>query len=138
MLALVFSTGITACTSTNSTSSKTVPPEPAAMSQALDKDMAVEENLLATVKTAETLGSANPLLLSVLYSLAEFYRHQKSYDKAEAVYQRCLSLKEGTNGPHHSDIVIILGHYASLLREADRSMEASELEARAQAIREQQ
>ena len=135
VLLLVIATGIPACTSSNSTSTKTMLPEPERLSQDLAKDAAIEEYLIAAVNTAATLDTANPLLLSSLYSLAEFYRHQKKYDKAEAIYQQCLSLKEETNGPNHPDVAVILDHYASLLREANRGLEAIKLEARARAIR---
>jgi len=94
----------------------------------------VEAQLLQTLKTAESLGRGNPLLLSSLYSLAMFYREQGQFNKAEAQYKRALTLKENLNGPDHADLVIILTNYAALLRDANRQNEADSVLARAKAI----
>ena len=95
---------------------------------------AVEQQLLATVKNAESLGEGNPLLLSSLFSLATFYRDRQEYDKAAHQYQRALHIKEETFGPNHPDVAAILQRYALLLQEAKRSSEAANLLARADAI----
>lgn len=94
----------------------------------------VEQQLLASLKTAEGLGEGNPLLMSHLYSLAMFYRQQGDYEKAEQQYQRALLLKERIAGPNHPDIATILYKYAALLRDANRYREAENLVARANAI----
>ncbi len=94
----------------------------------------VEQQLLATIKNAEDLGQGNPLLLSSLYSLADFYHDRKEYDKAAAQYQRALVMKEQINGPNHPDIADILKRYARVLQEAKRPTEAANLLARADAI----
>ena len=94
----------------------------------------VEQQLRATVKNAEKLGQGNPLLLSSLYSLANFYQDHKEYDKAADQYQRALSIKEQISGPNHPDIAEILKRYARVLQEAKRPTEAANLLARAQAI----
>lgn len=98
------------------------------------RTQSVETQLLDTLARAETLGDGNPLLLSSLYSLAEFYRAQGELDKAESQYQRALSLKERISGPEHPDVATILQKYAALLREARRFTEAEHLIARANAI----
>ena len=94
----------------------------------------VEQQLLSTVKNAETLGQGNPLLLSSLYSLANYYHDRKEYDKAAAQYERALNIKEEMSGPDHPDIAAILQRYARLLQEAKRPTEAANLLARADAI----
>ena len=94
----------------------------------------VERQLLSTVKQAETLDPGNPLLLSSLYSLANYYQEQKEFEKAAVQYQRILEIKERMNGPNHPDIAAILQRYARLLHQANRHSEAQNLTARAEAI----
>jgi len=94
----------------------------------------VEQQLLSTIKNAEGLGKGNPLLLSSIYSLANFYHERKEYDKAAEQYQRALHIKEEISGPDHPDIAAILQRYARLLQEANRPTEAANLLARANAI----
>jgi len=94
----------------------------------------VEQQLLATIQNAESLGHGNPLFLSSLYSLANFYHDRKEYDKAAHQYQRALQIKEEISGPEHPDVVAILQRYGRLLQEANRPTEAANLFARADAI----
>jgi tetratricopeptide (TPR) repeat protein len=94
----------------------------------------VEQQLLATIKDAEKLGPGNPLLLSSLYSLANFYHDRKEYDKAANQYERALHIKERMSGPNHPDIAEILKRYARVLQEAKRPHQAANLLARADAI----
>ena len=94
----------------------------------------VEQQLLTTIQHAETLGPGNPLLLSSLYSLANFYYDRKEYEKSADQYQRALNIKESINGPDHPDLAIILQRYARVLQEAKRPTEAANLLARANAI----
>lgn len=113
-----------------SASSRIPPPPELAGSQTPP----VEQQLLATVKNAESLGPGNPLLLSSLYSLATYYGDRKEYDKAAAQYERALKLKEEANGPNHPDVAAILQRYARLLQEAKRPSEAANLLLRADNI----
>ena len=99
-----------------------------------DPNHELEAQLLETLKSAETLGQGNPLVLSSLHSLAVFYRERGEYEKAEFQYKRALVLKEQISGPNHPDVAIILRNYAALLREAERHSEAQNLSARAKAI----
>ena len=94
----------------------------------------VESQLLKTQAEARNLGTANPLLLSTMYSLASFYREHHEFDKAEAIYREAISLKEQVYGPDHQDIALILNQYAALLRDARRVQEATALEHRARQI----
>jgi tetratricopeptide (TPR) repeat protein len=94
----------------------------------------VEQQLLNTIQHAETLGPGNPLLLSSLYSLADFYHDRKEYEKSADQYQRALNIKESINGPDHPDLAVILQRYARVLQEAKRPTEAANLLARANAI----
>jgi len=94
----------------------------------------VEEQLLTTIHHAESLEPGNPLLLSSLYSLANFYQDRKEYEKAAEQYEKALKIKEAVSGPTHPDIAILLKRYARLLNEANRPTEAANLLARAEAI----
>lgn len=94
----------------------------------------VEQQLLTTIHHAESLEPGNPLLLSSLYSLANFYHDRKEYEKAAEQYQQALQIKEAVSGPTHPDIAALLQRYARLLYEADRPTEAANLIARAEAI----
>lgn len=94
----------------------------------------VEQQLLTTINQAMKLEPGNPLLLSSVYSLANYYHDRKEYDKAAAQYQRALDIKEHSSGPNHPDIATILQRYARVLQDAKRPIEAANLLARAQAI----
>jgi tetratricopeptide (TPR) repeat protein len=94
----------------------------------------VERQLLTTIHQAENLEPGNPLLLSSLYSLANFYHDRKEYEKAAAQYQQALHIKEAVSGPTHPDIAALLQRYARLLQDAERPIEAANLRARAEAI----
>jgi len=94
----------------------------------------VERQLLTTIHQAENLEPGNPLLLSSLYSLANFYHDRKEYEKAADQYQKALHIKEAVSGPTHPDIAALLQRYARLLHDAKRPTEAANLLARAEAI----
>ena len=94
----------------------------------------VEQQLLTTIKQAEHLEPGNPLLLSSLYSLANFYHDRKEYEKAAEQYEKALQIKEAVSGPTHPDIAALLQRYARLLSDANRPTEAANLLARAEAI----
>ena len=100
-----------------------------------NKSREVEEQLTATLSEARKLGPGNPLHLSTMFSLATFYREQKIYTEAEALYRELLTIKEETSGPNHPDVAFILEQYASLLRETDRALEAEWFTHRAESIR---
>ncbi len=123
---------LNACTSSRSPSGTTQTHHTSRISTPTHDD--VELQLLRTVERAETLGKGNPLILSSLYSLASYYRTQRQYEKAERQYQKALLLKEESSGPNHPDIAMILEHYATLLREANRHAEAKNLSLRAAKI----
>ncbi len=101
---------------------------------ALSSPSSVEQQLLATVKQAESLPPGNPLLPSSLYSLAAYYEDQKEFDKSAIQYQRVLDLKEDQIGPNHPDLAMILKRYAQVLHQAKRHSEAQSVTARANAI----
>ncbi len=94
----------------------------------------VEQQLLTTINHAQKLGPGNPLLLSSVYSLANYYHDHKEYDKAANQYQHALEIKEQISGPNHPDIAAILQRYARVLQDANRPIEAANLLARAQAV----
>jgi len=71
-----------------------------------------------------------------LNGLAELYRAEGQYAKAEPLFQRALAILEKALGPDHPNVAICLENYALCLRAMDRSGEATPLEARAKTIRE--
>ena len=124
--------GLVSCSSVPLKS--TPPPIPPTEVTHIEQQHDVEDQLLKTMAKARTLGPANPLLLSTMYSLASFYRDHGEFEKAEGMYQEALSIKEHVNGPEHQDVAIILHQYAALLRDAHRLQEATVLEHRARQI----
>ena len=132
VIPLVLLLGLASCSSVPLKS--TPPPIPPTEVTHIEQQHDVEHQLLQTMAKARTLGPANPLLLSTMYSLASFYRDHGEFEKAEGVYQEALSLKEHVNGPEHQDVAIILHQYAALLRDAHRLEEATALEHRARRI----
>jgi len=99
------------------------------------KSREVEGHLTETLQEARKLGRENPLYLSTLFSLANFYREQKIYPEAQALYRELIAIKEQVSGPDHPDLVIILEQLASMLRETGRSLEAEFFTLRAESIR---
>ncbi len=83
----------------------------------------------------KALGPEHPSLAPTLKGLADINRAQGNYAKAEPLYQRSLTIVERALGPEHPHVPKILDNYAALLRETDRADEATEMEARAKAIR---
>ena len=70
-----------------------------------------------------------------LNGLGEFYRAQGKYASAEPLLKRALAISEKALGPDHPHLATSLENYAGLLHETGRSAEATEMEARAEAIR---
>ncbi len=55
--------------------------------------------------------------------------------EAEPLFKCALTIREEALGPEHPDLAQSLENYAALLRQTGRSAEATEMEARAKAIR---
>jgi tetratricopeptide (TPR) repeat protein len=70
-----------------------------------------------------------------LNNLAELYRGQGKYAKAEPRYKRALAIVEKALGPEHPHFATSLENYAALFRETARGDEAERMEARALSIR---
>ena len=109
----------------------------AASEQAYKRDDITEaaSELEAAVKKAEELGPEDPRLAMTLNNLAELYRDQGKYAKAEPLFERSLAIAEKALGPEHPDVATSIENYAAVLSEAGRTNEATDLEARAKAIR---
>jgi tetratricopeptide (TPR) repeat protein len=73
-------------------------------------------------------------LAQSLNNLAELYRTQGQYAKAEPLLKRALAIREKALGLKYPYVAIVLENYAELLRKLKRSTEAAPLEARAKAI----
>ncbi len=95
----------------------------------------VARHLSLALDAARELGPGNPLLVSALHSSAAFYREQRRYAHAEALYRELLQIQEARTGDRHPDVALILEKYAALLRDANRLEDAKRLVARAQQIR---
>ncbi len=60
--------------------------------------------------------------------------HAFSTHRPNPLYQRVLAMLEQALGPEHPQVAVSLRHYATLLRQTNRTAEAKKLEARAKAI----
>lgn len=79
----------------------------------------------------QNVGPDDPDMATSLNNLAELYRIQGDYAKAEPLYKRSLAISEKAFGPDHPDMATILENLASLYRATERSAEAQVLEQRA-------
>ncbi len=70
-----------------------------------------------------------------LNNLAELYRTQGKYADAEPLYKRSLAIYEKALGPEHPHVATSLENYAALLRNTERTTEATKMQAHAKAIR---
>jgi tetratricopeptide (TPR) repeat protein len=70
----------------------------------------------------------------VLNNLAELYRAQGHYAKAEPLYKRSLAIQEKALGPAHADVGIVLNNIGSLYLIEGRYNEAEPLFKRSLAI----
>ena len=62
-------------------------------------------------------------------------RRTFGYAEAEPFHKRSLAIREKALGPEHPDVAQSLESYAALLRNTQRTTEATKMEARAKAIR---
>ena len=63
-----------------------------------------EKQLEAAVKEAEGFGPQDPRLATSLNNLAEAYRLEGRYGKAEPLHRRALAIREVALGPEHPDV----------------------------------
>jgi alpha-tubulin suppressor-like RCC1 family protein len=80
------------------------------------------------------VGRDESSLVSALNILADVYRNDAKYDKAEPLYLRTLQLLEKLRGPDNENMAPVLNGYAEMLRKAGRAEDAAKVEARAQTI----
>ena len=104
------------------------------LSQAGKYDRAVEAALKA-LEVAEQVGPDHLALARSLNKLAEIYKTQGDYAKAEPLYNRSLAIRERTLRYDHPDVAESLENCAALCRATDRNKEAEPLEQRAASIR---
>ena len=71
--------------------------------------------------------------MTSLAGLADLYRAQGDYQKAEPLYQRALAIGEKALGPDHPAIVACRQGYAARRRAAGPEAEAVKLDGRAPA-----
>jgi hypothetical protein len=71
----------------------------------------------------------------MLGNLARVYGAEGSYPEAESLLKRSLAILENTRGAKAPELVGSLENYAGVLRKMSRNAEATEVEARAEAIR---
>jgi tetratricopeptide (TPR) repeat protein len=94
-----------------------------------------EDTCLKPVVLAETLGSEHADVGSALRSLANGYANQKDYVTAESLYERALGIQERALGPESAEVATTLEAYAAVLQSTHREERATDLLARAGAIR---
>ena len=80
----------------------------------------------------QEFGLDHPTTATLLNNLAALYQAQGRYGDAEPLYKRFLAIVEKALGPDHPHVAT---SFAALLRETGRATEATEMEARAKAIR---
>ena len=95
-----------------------------------------EKSFQAAVKEAEGFEPQDPRLATSLNNLAELYRYQGQYAKAESLYKRALSIWEKALGPEHPDVAQSLNNLGVLYLIQGKYAEAEPLHKRALAIRE--
>ena len=93
-----------------------------------------EKLFSAGLKSAEQSGLYKLEVATAQNNLAEVYRAQAKYSKAEPLYKNSLAIREKTLEPNHAAVAADLNNLASLLRKTNRKSEAAKLEARANAI----
>ena len=84
------------------------------------------------------LSRDNPFLYGNFLEMALIYRKRGKGAEAEAQYKKALALLEKIKGPNDPKVAELLLTYASLLKTMDRAAEAEGLQARVQAIQENQ
>ena len=94
-----------------------------------------EVTCLRPAVLAETLGPEHPDVASALRSLAYGYANQTDYAAAELLYLRALGIQERILGPESEEVAMTLHAYAEVLQVTHREEQATELKARADAIR---
>ncbi|MBM3735209.1 MAG: tetratricopeptide repeat protein [Acidobacteria bacterium] len=72
-------------------------------------------SLLRAVGLIEELDPTDALLAAPLNNLAELHRGQKEYAEAEALYRRCLAIRERTIGLEHPDSAATMNNLAATL-----------------------
>lgn len=92
-----------------------------------------EKQFRVAAQEAETLGPL-PSARALTY-LGLTLEKQSRYSEAEPLYARALAIREKEPGPGRPDVATVLEHYARLLANAGRPMEAEEKTARAQSSR---
>ena len=85
--------------------------------------------------TSKSRGANHPLVADSTQELAVVRRDQGLYGEAAVLFERALSIQSSTLDPNHPDIVETLDEYAECLRLADRIVEASRIQSRADGVR---
>ena len=83
----------------------------------------------------KVLGPEHPDVAYSLNNLAILYQVQGRYEEAETHFVWVLAIREDALGLDHPSVAASLEDYAALLRQTGRATEATEMEARAKAIR---
>lgn len=95
-----------------------------------------EEAFRRACSAAEAIHGESDIALSVpLNSLAVFLLQQRRADEARQLLERLLPIVEGHFGPDHSEVATCLENLAAVLRQQDKTSEATALRNRAVRIR---
>ena len=83
----------------------------------------------------KALGRDHPDVAGSLNNLAVLYYHQGAYQKAAEAFERIITIFEKALGPDHPNLAVAMGNYAVILGKLDRSDDAAQWAAKAEAIR---
>jgi len=83
----------------------------------------------------KALGPDHPDVATSLNNLALLYYHQREYQKAAEAFERIITILKKSLGPEHPNLAVAMGNYAIILTKLDRTDEAAQWAAKAEAIR---
>ncbi len=86
----------------------------------------------------QNLGFSHPHTASTYYHLARLYSALERYEESELFFRKALTIRERAFGLDHPAVADTLEQCATLLRKLKKECEATEIEARIQAIRAKQ
>lgn len=88
------------------------------------------------VRLKQKTGEKQPLeVAKLLDKLGRLYDKRGDYESSAAQYELALEIYESNFGPNHVELASALDRYAAVLRKANKTREAVELETRANEIR---
>ncbi len=93
-----------------------------------------EKEFQSALAEAEKFGPSDSRLATSLNNLAQLYRAQGLYERAEPLYKRLLAIREKALGPDHPDVAMSLHNLAALYLTQSKCERAEPLYKRSLAI----